>query len=192
MGVLNYGNDTKEAQGKGQCISKGSCTKEGRAAERYDEENGCTNAKNGCTRVKDKSYEEMINRFRRLLIQVGKVLPFVVCFLIAINYTETAFALATKDFLMYDGIVIPNTRISFFIGHYFEYNIQMLVVLVILSISIQTCVYNKLSCLYLGINLLEKSYFDFELEPTTIYIICALNIVASSYLTYKGLKILTQ
>ena len=134
----------------------------------------------------------MINRFRRLLIQVGKVLPFVVCFLVVINFMETAFALATNDFLMYDGIVIPNTRISFFIGRYFEYNLQMLVVLCIVSIAIETCIYNKLACGYLGINLLEKSYFDFELEPTYIYIICLANIIVAGYLTYKGIKILLK
>ena len=134
----------------------------------------------------------MINRFRRLLIQVGKVLPFTVCFLVVINFTETVFALATNDFLMYDGIVIPNTRISFFIGHYFEYNLQMLVVLCIISIAIETCVYNKLACGYLGVNLAEKSYFDFELEPTYIYIICLANIIVAGYLTLKGLRILIK
>jgi len=134
----------------------------------------------------------MINRFRRLLIQVGKVLPFAVCFLVVINYTETAFALATNDFLMYDGIVIPNTRISFFIGHYFEYNLQMLVVLCIISIAIETCYWNKLACFYLGINLAEKSYFDFEIEPTTIYLICLANIIVAGYLTYRGLRIISR
>ena len=134
----------------------------------------------------------MINRFRRLLIQVGKVLPFAVCFLVVINFTETVFALTTNDFLMYDGIVIPNTPISFFIGQYFEYNLQMLVVLCIISIAIETCIYNKLACGYLGINLAEKSYFDFELEPTTIYIICLTNILIAGYLTFKGIKILIQ
>ena len=131
----------------------------------------------------------MINRFRRLLIQTGKVLPFAVCFLVVINFTETAFALATNDFLVYDGIVVPNTRISFFIGHYFEYNLQMLFVLVILSIAISTCFYNKLACAYLGINLAEKSYFNFELEPTYIYIICLANILVAGYLTVKGVTI---
>jgi hypothetical protein len=134
----------------------------------------------------------MTNRFRRLLIQVGKVLPFAVCFLVVINFTETVFALATNDFLMYDGIVIPNTRISFFIGRYFEYNLQMLVVLCIISVAIETCIYNKLACGYLGVNLAEKSYFDFELEPTTIYIICLANIIVAGYLTFKGIKILLK
>jgi hypothetical protein len=66
----------------------------------------------------------------------------------------------------------------------------MLVVLVILSIALSTCIYNKLACAYLGINLWEKSYFDFELEPTTVYIICFANIIVAGYLTVKGIKIL--
>ena len=134
----------------------------------------------------------MINEFRRLLIRVGKILPFIVCLLILLQYVETVFALLLSDFLVYDDMVIPNTPISFFIGQYFEYNLQMLVVLCIISISIETCIYNKLACLYLGINLLEKSYFDFELEPTTIYIICLANIIVAGYLTFKGIKMLLK
>ena len=134
----------------------------------------------------------MINKIRRLLIHIGKVLPFVVCFLMCINYSETAFALATSDYLVYDGVVIPNTVFSFLVGQYFEYNLQMLSVLVIISIAIETCIYNKLACGYLGVNLMEKSYFDFELEPTAIYIICLANIIVAGYLTHKGIKILIQ
>lgn len=126
----------------------------------------------------------MINKVRRLLIRIGKVLPFVVCFLICINYAESLFSLTTKRFIIYDGITLLYTPISFFIGHYFEYNVQMLVVLVIISFAVETCLYNKLACLYLFVNLIEKSYFDFELEPATIYIICAVNIIVSGYLTF--------
>lgn len=130
----------------------------------------------------------MINKVRRLLIHIGKVLPFFICFLVLINYAETAFALATSDFLAYDGVVIPNIWLSFLVGHYFEYNIQTLLILTIISISVETCIYNKLVCLYLGINLMEKSYFDFELEIIHVYIICLINILIAGYLTYKGAK----
>ena len=44
----------------------------------------------------------------------------------------------------------------------------------------------------LFVHLTEKSYFDFELEPTTIYIICLANIIVAGYITYKGIKILIQ
>ena len=134
----------------------------------------------------------MINTIRRLLIQTGKVLPFVVCFLVGFNYAESLFALINKDFLLYDSVIIINTPISFFIGSYFEYNLQMFVVLCIISIAIETCLYNKLACGYLGINLWEKSYLDFELEPTYIYIICLANILVAGYLTLKGITILTR
>lgn len=134
----------------------------------------------------------MINKFRRLLIRIGKVLPFIVCFLVLANYAETLFAVATNDLIVYDGIVIPNTRISFFIGRYFEYNLQMFIVLCIISIAIETCIYNKMACSYLGVNLFEKSYFDFEIEPTYIYIICLVNILVAGWITYKGINVLRK
>ncbi len=134
----------------------------------------------------------MVTNIRKLLIRIGKVLPFVVCFIACINYLETAFAMATSNFLLYDGIVIPNTPFSFLVGSYFEYNLQMLAVLCIVSVAIETCLYNKLACGYLGVNLAEKSYFDFELEPTAIYIICLANILVAGYLTFKGIKILLK
>ena len=132
----------------------------------------------------------MINKFRRLLIRVGKILPFIVCILILLQYAETAFALLLSDFLVYDDIVIPNTPISFFIGRYFEYNLQMFVVLCIISIAIETCLANKACCVYLGVNLYEKSYFaNVELYTEYIYAICAANIIVSAYFTYKGISI---
>ena len=135
----------------------------------------------------------MINKFRRLLIRVGKILPFIVCLLILLQYAETAFALLLSDFLVYDDMVIPNTPISFFIGRYFEYNLQMFVVLCIISIAIETCLANKACCVYLGVNLYEKSYFaNVELDIWQIYIISILNLIISAYFTYKGVKILLR
>lgn len=130
----------------------------------------------------------MIVAARKTLIRIGKMLPFVVCFLVCINYIESMCGVLFENYIQYGNINILNTRLSFFIGQYFEYNIQMLFVLVVLSIAISTCVYNKLACAYLGFNLLEKSYLDFELEPTTIYTICITNIAISGYLTWKGIK----
>ena len=76
--------------------------------------------------------------------------------------------------------------------NYFKYDLATLSFLVVLSYAIETCIYNKLACGYLGINLAEKSYFDFELEPTYIYIICFANIIVAGYLTYKGIRIVSR
>ena len=128
-----------------------------------------------------------VYKARVILINIGKILPFVMCFIVALSYTESMLSVITNNLVKWNEYAIPNNEISWFVGEYFEYDLVTLVAFVILSIAIETCVYNKLTCLYLGINLLEKSYFDFELEPTTIYIICLANIIVAGYLTIKGI-----
>lgn len=130
------------------------------------------------------------NKARRVLIRVGKLLPFVLCFIVLIAYTESAFALATSDFLTYNGYTIPNTPISFYIANNFEeYDFVMCVIVLIISIAIEACKWNLRATYFLFVNQFEKYYFDFELEPTTIYAICLANIIVCGYLTYKGIKI---
>lgn len=131
-----------------------------------------------------------ITKTRVLLINIGKIAPFVVCGVVLCSYVEDIYALSTFDYIMFDNDVYLNKPISWFLGNYFTYDSATLAVLVIISFSVQTCVYNKLACLYMLVNLVEKSYFDFELEPTTIYIICVLNILVAGFLTWKGIKIL--
>ena len=134
----------------------------------------------------------MIHKARIWLIRLGKILPFVVCFIVLLSYTESILSLITNKVVEYDDYFILYKPITFAISSYFEYNIQTLVVLSLISISIRTCIYNKLTCFYLGINLFEKSYFDFELEPTAIYVICVCNIVVACYLIFKGIKIIIK
>ena len=133
----------------------------------------------------------MTNRFRRLLIRIGKTMPFLLCFLVFINYSETLIAMATSDYLAYDGMVIPNTRISFLVGKYFEYGLSMLIVLIVVSIAVDTCIWNKVTCAYLGANLYEKSFFETNVYDNEVYYaVCAINIILASYLTLKGIRIL--
>ena len=134
----------------------------------------------------------MINKFSRLLIRLGKILPFVLCFIALISYFESMIAMLNKRFIQYDEYVLLDTSVSFAINKLIEYDWQTLLVLVVISFATETCRWNKISCLYLGLNLLEKSYFDFELEPWTIYTICIANIIVAGYLTYKGIAILTK
>ena len=134
----------------------------------------------------------VIHKTRILLIQIGKILPFIVCFIATISYSESIFALCFENYILYDNYAILYKPISFFIGRYFEYNLQTLVVLCVIRVAIETCIYNKLACLYLGVNLFEKYYFDFELDIWQIYTIAIANLIVSGYFTYKGIRILTN
>jgi hypothetical protein len=114
----------------------------------------------------------------------------VLCAAILVSYIETVFNLATSHFLCLDGVVIPNTSISFIVGQIFEYDLLVCCIMLIMSIAIEACKWNLWATFYAFVHIAEKSYFDFELEPTTIYIICVINIVVSFYITFKGIKIL--
>lgn len=132
----------------------------------------------------------MVNKVRRLLIQIGKSLPFLLCFLVFVSYAENLFALATNDFLYYDGYYIVNTPISFAIGLKFEYDWLMVVVAMILSIATETCKWNKFALCYLTTNLFQKSYLaNIELDALVIYIICIANILVCALFIYKGITI---
>lgn len=133
-----------------------------------------------------------IYKARVILIRLGKALPFIICFIVLISYAESLISLSTGDFIVYDDEIIPRKRLSWLIGQYFEYNAQMLAVLFIISFAIETCIYNKLSCLYLGVNLFEKYWFaGHETDINTCIAVCSVNIVVAVYLTYKGIRMLT-
>lgn len=131
-----------------------------------------------------------LNKVRALLINIGKVLPFLLCAIIYVSYSETLLALVTFDFVILNDSIISNKTLSWFLGLFFEYDLQLLFVVTILTISVRTCIANKIALAYLYLNLIEKSYFDYEMDMWQIYAIVVANMLVSAYLTYKGIRIL--
>lgn len=129
-----------------------------------------------------------VTNTRIALIRIGKIAPFLVCAIISLSYIESIYALATNDYVMFDNGTYLNKPISWYIGNYFKYDIATVFILSVLSISVETCLYNKMACAYLGVNLIEKSYFDFEMDLWLICGICTVNIIVSTFLIYKGIK----
>ena len=133
----------------------------------------------------------MINRARRLLINFGKMIPFVLCFMVLISYTESLYALSTDNVMLYGDSAALYTPISFYIAKRFEYDWLTILATTILSISIETCYWNKLALFYLFIQLWEKTYFStIELYPEYIYAIIAVNLLCSGFFVFKGITIL--
>ena len=133
----------------------------------------------------------LITAIRRLLIRFGKAIPFVLSFVVCVSYAECVIAIATDNMVVYDDFAIPYTPVSYKLASIFEYDWMTILATTILSYAVETCVWNKIGIAYLAVQLAFKNYIaNFELEPTTIYIICVVNIVVAGYLTYKGIKIL--
>lgn len=132
----------------------------------------------------------MIYFFRVLLIRIAKILPFIICGIVAISYIESIMSLCFNLYAYFGEYYVPYKPISWAISNVFEYEWTTIIVLSVLSIAVETCIWNKLSIVYLGANLCEKSYFNFELDIWQIYVISILNLIISAYFTYKGIKIL--
>jgi hypothetical protein len=131
----------------------------------------------------------MINSFRRLLIRIGKILPFVLCFIVCISYTESLYG----NIIVYGDISFIETPISFFVAEYFEYDLLSLVVMLTISVAIETCYWNKLAIIYLCINLYERSYFaTTEISEEAALLFAILNIITSGFLAFKGIYLLTH
>ncbi len=130
----------------------------------------------------------LVHRTRIALIRMGKVAPFFVCAIVLVSYIEDVLSLTFNHYMQFDDGVYLSKPVSWFIAQYFKYDIMTVFVLTVISISIETCVFNKLACIYLLVNLIEKSFFDFEMEPSEIYCICIVNIIISGWLVHKGIK----
>ena len=132
------------------------------------------------------------NSARRLLIRFGKAQPFILCFVVFAAYIEVVYALFCENYLYFYDCVVVNTPINFYVASIVEYDWFIVIVSLMISFAIEVCKWNIYTTLFLIIQLIEKSYFDFEIEPTTIYLICLANIIVASYLTLKGIKILMK
>ena len=126
---------------------------------------------------------------RVVLIRLGKLLPFLLCLIVLVSYVETMYAILTEDFVMYDGYYIPNKPISYFIGSIFEYDMLTVGVVYVISVAIETCIWNKLALVYLLFHLLFKWYVsDIEFETYEICGICLVNTLICLSLIFKGIK----
>ena len=135
----------------------------------------------------------LVYKSRIGLIRFAKVFPFVLCFIVLVSLSETLFALALSDFVVFDGGIIPNTPFSWFVAEKYEIGIYSVLLATFLSIAFETCIWNKTSEVYLLVYLKQQVYFPtIELYPEYIYAICLANIVLAGYLTYKGIKILLK
>lgn len=126
---------------------------------------------------------------RRTLVNIGKILPFAICFIVLISYAESIYAMASENYIDYEDYVSLNKPISVFIGSILEYDWITVTVLAILSVSLETCVWNKAAVIYLLANILFKKYIeDVEISVVDVYVFSVLNMTICGILITKGLK----
>lgn len=128
---------------------------------------------------------------RRGIILVGKYAPFVVVALTAISNIEAFISLTIGSYAEYNGAVILYKPVSWFIGDVFKISLAWIFVLLVLSIGVEACKWNRISIAYLLCALWQRNYFaEKEVDETVFGVVLLINIIISSFLVYKGVKIL--
>ena len=129
------------------------------------------------------------NKARRVLINLGKSLPFFLCGILLIHYTETLYAMVLEDYVMYEGCYVANTDVSFMIANVFEYDMMIVLLVAVTCIAIETCRWNRIAVCYLALHILFKQYVEsIELEQNVIVTLCIANIAICAFLIFKGVK----
>ena len=132
-----------------------------------------------------------IFKIRTFLIQLGKAMPFVVVFIVSIDYCESIIATMTCDYVAIGNNVVLNTPISFIIGKIFRYDWLLVFMLFVLSFAIRACVWNKLCVLYLTLQICERYYLcKVELYENQIISIATANLIVCGLLLYKSFTII--
>lgn len=129
------------------------------------------------------------NTARRLLIHIGRALPFVLCSLVFVSYAEQLFSLVFDRYVEMDGYLYLDTRITSTIATYVKYDWVGACITFVISVAIEACRWNILASLYLFVNLLEKHVCTFEFEEWPAYVFLIVNMLTSLYFSYKGISL---
>ena len=134
----------------------------------------------------------MVTFFRKLLIRLGKVIPFVFAFIVSFGYCETIYAVA-NDYMVLDtdGDYIYNIPITFFLGNIVYIDWFDVLLLYVLAVALEFCWRNMLAVHYLLLNLAVRTLVEhFYIESGIVVGIASFMVLCGLYCVYGGIKIL--
>ena len=134
----------------------------------------------------------MVTLFRKLLIRVGKVIPFVFAFIVVISHIESIFAILNDDIILdLEGYYTYNVPISNYIGSIIYIDWFDVLLLYVLAVALEFCWRNMLAVHYLLLNLAVRTLVEhFYIESGIVVGIASFMALAGLYCVYGGIKIL--
>jgi len=134
----------------------------------------------------------MVTLFRKLLIRVGKVIPFVFAFIVVISHIESIFAILNDDIVLdFEGYYTYNVPISNYIGNIVYVDWFDVLLLYVLAVALEFCWRNMLAVHYLLLNLAVRTLVEHVyIESGIVVGIASFMALAGLYCVYGGFKIL--
>lgn len=134
----------------------------------------------------------MVTLFRKLLIRVGKVIPFVFAFIVVISHIESIFAILNDDIILdLEGYYTYNVPISNYIGNIVYIDWFDVLLLYVLAVALEFCWRNMLAVHYLLLNLAVRTLVEhFYIESGIVVGLASFMALAGLYCVCGGFKIL--
>lgn len=136
----------------------------------------------------------MITFFRKLLIRVGKIIPFVFAFIVMVSHIETAYAVLNDNIVLdVEGHYTYDVPISNYIGNIVYIDWFDVLLLYILGVALEFCWRNMLAVHYLLLNLAVRTLVEhFYIESGIVVGITSFMALAGLYCAYGGITILLK
>ena len=135
----------------------------------------------------------IVYKSRVILIRFAKVFPFILCFIVFLSLSEAFYALIQNDYVLFNDGITLNTPISWKVAQFYQIGVYSIIIAIFLSISFETCIWNKLSIFFLCVLMIEQKIFPtIELYEYQIYAIVIANLLVSGFFVWKGIRILTN
>ena len=133
----------------------------------------------------------MVTLFRKVLIRSGKVIPFVLAFVVAFGYIESAYAIHMELFEeCEDGSVILYTPISNYIGSVIYIDWFDVLLLYVLAVALEFCWRNMLAVHYLLLNLAVRTLVEhFYIESGIVVGLASFMALCGLYCVCGGITI---
>lgn len=133
----------------------------------------------------------MVTLFRKILIRSGKIIPFVLAFIVVVGYIESTYAVYNELYEMCDdGSVILYTPISNYIGNIVYIDWFDVLLLYVLAVALEFCWRNMLAVHYLLLNLAVRTLVEhFYIESGIVVGIASFMALAGLYCVYGGITI---
>ena len=121
----------------------------------------------------------------RFIVKMGKQLPFIICFILLISFTETAYSFSNDIYV--DGQLYK--PISWFIGDIVRYDWLTVLAMLAFSYGFSNCWRNKVAIYYLIYNLMQKHIIEnISINSTMICYYLIFNISILVILLFLGLQ----
>jgi len=136
----------------------------------------------------------MVTLFRKLLIRLGKTIPFVLAFILLVGYVETIHSIITNNTIVdAEENIIYNMPISFFIADIVYIDWLDVLLIWILCFALELCKYSFRCAYLITLNLPFRWLVENYETTDNVIITCSFIMTLLSLLClYGGIKVIKR